>query len=62
MQRPKTEAMYAAIPDVPHPKTDFDFVLRASAKSFERFAASPQSRLPAILDGHNTPFTLRMRK
>ena len=36
-RRARTEAMYAAVPDVPHPKTDFDFVLHASAKSFEKF-------------------------
>jgi hypothetical protein len=37
VQQPKVQAMYAAVPGVPHPSTDFDFVLRASAKSFEKF-------------------------
>jgi len=33
----KADAMYAAFKGVPVPKTDFDFVLGASAKAFEHF-------------------------
>jgi len=37
VHRAKREAMYAALKNVPAPKTDFDFVLHASAKAFEHF-------------------------
>jgi HEPN domain-containing protein len=33
----KLDAMFAAVKGVPAPKTDFDFVLHASAKAFEHF-------------------------
>lgn len=36
-QRPNLDTMFATVKGVPTPKTDFDFVLHASAKAFEHF-------------------------
>jgi hypothetical protein len=35
--RPQEEARYRSVPGVPHPSTDFDEVLAASSRAFEKF-------------------------
>jgi hypothetical protein len=35
--KPREDAMYESLPGVPHPSTDFDFILRTSSRAFENF-------------------------
>jgi HEPN domain-containing protein len=37
-RKPQIDARFATVKDAPIPKTDFDFVLDASAKAFEKFS------------------------